>query len=81
MFSPWVTIQVLFADSGVVSVGLDHSEVWVVVVSWGDVGGLVGFDHSGHVEDFGLPVVLPAGNCPEQALISDSESHLFSIFI
>jgi hypothetical protein len=47
-----------------------------VVVSGCDVGGLVRFDHSGHVEDLGFPVVLPTGNCPKQTLISDSESHL-----
>ncbi len=53
----------------------------MVVVARGDVGCLVGLDHSGHVEDFGLPVVLPAGDGPEQALISDFKSHLFSILI
>lgn len=54
----------------------------MVVVSAGDVGGLVGLDHSGHVEDLGFPVVLPPRNRPKQTLISDSESHLsISIFI
>ena len=49
----------------------------MVVISAGDVGGLVRLNHSGHVEDFGLPVVLPARNRPEQTLISDSKSHPF----
>lgn len=30
-----------------------------MIVSTGDVGGLRRLDGSGHVEDFGLPVVLP----------------------
>ena len=48
----------------------------MVVVSGGNVGCLVGLDHSWHVENFGFPVVLPTGNSPKQTLISDSESHL-----
>lgn len=50
-----------------------------MIVSGGDVGSLVGLDHSGHVEDLWLPVVLPAGNSPEQALISNSETHLYYV--
>jgi hypothetical protein len=53
----------------------------MMIVSGGDVGGLVGLDHSGHIEDFGFPVVFPAGNRPKQTFISDSESHLLSISI
>lgn len=43
------------------------------VLSVDDVDGL------GHVQDFGLPVVLPAGFGPEQTLISDFEHHLNKI--
>lgn len=81
LFSLGISVQELFADSWVVSVWLDHSEERVMIVSWGDVSGLVGLDHSWHVEDFRLPIVLPSGNSPEKTLISDSESHLYlSIF-
>ena len=32
-------------------------------------------DRFGHVQDLGLPVILPARFGPEQALVSDSEHH------
>lgn len=41
----------------------------------GDVLGIGRVDGFGHVEDLGLPGVLPPGFGPEQALISDSEHH------
>ena len=47
----------------------------MMIVSGGDVGGLVWLNHSGHVEDFGLPIVLPSWDGPEQTFVSDSESH------
>jgi hypothetical protein len=47
----------------------------VVVEAAGDILGVGRVDGLGHVEDLGLPGILPAGFGPEQALISDSEHH------
>ena len=56
----------------------------MVIVTGSNVSGLIGFDHTRHIEDFRLPVIFPSWNGPEQTLISDSESHFFifdSLFI
>jgi hypothetical protein len=52
------------------------SEEGMVVESAGDVLSISGVDGFGHVEDLGLPSVLPARLGPEQALIPNAKYHL-----
>lgn len=51
------------------------SEVGVMVLPGGDVGGVQGRCGSRQVEGSGVVVVLPAALGPEQAFISDLEYH------
>lgn len=56
--------------------GCGTSEEGMVVESAGDVLSISGVDGFGHVEDLGLPGVLPAGLGPEQALVPNAKYHL-----
>lgn len=47
----------------------------MVVEAAGDVLRVGRVDGLGHVQDLGLPGVLPAGLGPEQTLVPDAESH------
>ena len=51
----------------------------MVVESAGDVLSISGVDGLGHVEDLGLPGVLPAGFGPEEALVPNAKHHLNTI--
>merc|ERR1712146_49016 len=70
-----ITVEILFAMSGDVSVGLVHSQERVMVSSGSDGLGLLRVSGSGHVEGFGEMVVLPAGSGPEERFISDFIDH------
>ena len=50
-----------------------------MVKSAGDVLSVDDVDGLGHVQDFGLPVVLPSRFGPEQTFISNFEHHLNKI--
>lgn len=56
--------------------GVDTSEEGVVIETAGKVLRVDCIDRFRHVQDLGLPVVLPARFSPEQTLVSDSEHHL-----
>jgi len=47
----------------------------VVVEPAGDVLSISGVDGFGHVEDLGLPGVLPPRFGPEEALVADPKHH------
>jgi len=74
-FESLVTIEILLAMSGDVSVRLISSQERMVVVSATNGQSAFSVGRSGHVERFGEVVVFPTSLGPEETLITDFIDH------